>query len=127
YVVGTESVRGFAITLLIGLVASMITAVFVTRTFFLVWVKRRPDMTTLKHFTIRLFANARYDFIKVRRWAYGVTAALIVPGIIMLAALGITYSIEFTGGTMMQVRTAQPVETTRLRTALEHGGVTNSE
>jgi len=79
YVVGTESVQGFALTLLIGLVASMVTAVFVTRTFFLIWVKRRPTMTTLKHFTIRLFANARYDFIKVRRWAYGITAAIIVP------------------------------------------------
>jgi protein-export membrane protein SecD/preprotein translocase SecF subunit len=127
YVVGTESVQGFAITLLIGLVASMLTAVFVTRTFFLVWVKRRPNMTTLKHFTIRLFRNARYDFIRVRRWAYGVTAALIVPGMIMLAALGITYSIEFTGGAMMHVRTAQPVETTRLRTALERGGISNPE
>ena len=127
YAVGTESVQGFAITLLIGLVASMITAVFVTRTFFLVWVRRRPNMTTLKHFTIRLFRNARYDFIKVRRWAYGVTAALIVPGLVMLAALGITYSIEFTGGGMMHVRTAQPVETTRLRTALERGGISNPE
>jgi protein-export membrane protein SecD/preprotein translocase SecF subunit len=127
YVVGTESVQGFAITLLIGLVASMVSAVFVTRTFFLVWVKRRPDMTTLKHFTIRLFANAKYDFIKVRRWAYGVTAAVIVPGLVMLAATGITYSIEFTGGAMMHVRTAEPVETTRLRTALERGGVDNPE
>jgi protein-export membrane protein SecD/preprotein translocase SecF subunit len=127
YVVGTESVQGFAITLLIGLVASMVTAVFVTRTFFLVWVKRRPDMRTLKHFTIRLFANAKYDFIRVRRWAYGVTAAVIVPGLVMLAATGITYSIEFTGGAMMHVRTAEPVETTRLRTALERGGVDNPE
>ena len=127
YAVGTESVQGFAITLLIGLVASMITAVFVTRTFFLIWVRRRPNMTTLKHFTLRLFRNARYDFIKVRRWAYGVTAALIVPGLVMLAALGITYSIEFTGGGMMHVRTAQPVETTRLRTALERGGINNPE
>jgi len=127
YVVGTESVQGFAITLLIGLVASMVTAVFVTRTFFLVWVKRRPEMKTLKHFTIRLFANAKYDFIKVRRWAYGVTAAVIVPGLVMLAATGITYSIEFTGGAMMHVRTSEPVETTRLRTALERGGVGNPE
>jgi protein-export membrane protein SecD/preprotein translocase SecF subunit len=127
YVVGTESVQGFALTLLIGLVASMVTAVFVTRTFFLIWVKRRPAMTTLKHFTIRLFANARYDFIKVRRWAYGITAAMIVPGMIMLAAKGITYSIEFTGGTMMQVRTAEVVEMNRLRTALERGGVTKAE
>jgi preprotein translocase subunit SecF len=84
-------------------------------------------MTTLKHFTIRLFANARYDFIKVRRWAYGVTAALIVPGMIMLAAWGITYSIEFTGGAMMHVRTDVPVETARLRGALERGGVNGAE
>ena len=127
YVVGTESVQGFALTLLIGLVASMVTAVFVTRTFFLIWVKRRPAMTTLKHFTIRLFANARYDFIKVRRWAYAITAAIIVPGMIMLAAKGITYSIEFTGGTMMQVRTTDMVEMNRLRTALERGGVARAE
>ena len=127
YVVGTESVQGFALTLLVGLVASMVTAVFVTRTFFLIWVKRRPTMTTLKHFTIRLFANARYDFIKVRRWAYGITAAIIVPGMIMLAAKGITYSIEFTGGTMMQVRTAEVVEMNRLRAALERGGVAKAE
>jgi preprotein translocase SecF subunit len=84
-------------------------------------------MKTLKHFTIRLFANARYDFIKVRRWAYGVTAAVIVPGLVMLAATGITYSIEFTGGAMLHVRTTEPVETTRLRTALERGGVDNPE
>jgi len=127
YVVGTESVQGFALTLLVGLVASMVTAVFVTRTFFLIWVKRRPTMTTLKHFTIRLFADARYDFIKVRRWAYGITAAIIVPGTILLAVKGITYSIEFTGGTMMQVRTAEVVEMNRLRTALERGGVAKAE
>ena len=127
YIVGTGPVQGFAITLLVGLVASMITAVFVTRTFFLGWIKRKPGMTTLKHFTFRLFANAKYDFIRVRRWAYGITAALIVPGLIMLAALGITYSIEFTGGTMMQVKTAQPVSSGQLRDALERGGVTNPE
>ena len=127
YIVGTESVQGFAITLLIGLVASMITAVFVTRTFFLVWVKRRPTMTTLKHFTFRLFRNASYDFIRLRRWAYGVTAAMIVPGVIMLAAMGITYSIEFTGGAMMHVTTSAPVEIDRLRTALERGGMNNPE
>jgi len=127
YVVGTESVQGFAITLLIGLVASMVTAVFVTRTFVLVWVKRRPNMTTLKHFTFRLFANARYDFIRVRRWAYAVTAAVIVPGLIMLAATGVSYSIEFTGGAMMHVRTAESVQTTQLRAALERGGVSNPE
>jgi preprotein translocase subunit SecD len=47
YVVGTGPVQGFAITLLIGILASLLSAVFVTRTFFLVWLQRRPTMVTL--------------------------------------------------------------------------------
>ena len=47
YLVGTGPVQGFAITLLIGIFASMLSAVFVTRTFFLIWLQRRPDMTTV--------------------------------------------------------------------------------
>jgi preprotein translocase subunit SecD len=44
---GTGPVKGFAVTLILGILASMITAVFVTRTFFLVWLDRRPAMSTL--------------------------------------------------------------------------------
>jgi len=47
YLVGTGPVQGFAITLIIGIGASMITAVFVTRTFFYIWLQRRPTMETL--------------------------------------------------------------------------------
>jgi len=47
YLVGTGPVQGFAITLIIGIAASMITAVYVVRTLFLVWIRRRPDMQTL--------------------------------------------------------------------------------
>ena len=47
YLVGTGPVQGFAITLIIGIAASMVTAIFVVRTFYLVWLRRRPDMQTL--------------------------------------------------------------------------------
>jgi preprotein translocase subunit SecD len=47
YLVGTGPVQGFAITLLIGIFASMLSAVFVTRSFFLIWLQRRPTMTTV--------------------------------------------------------------------------------
>ncbi|HJQ67156.1 MAG TPA: protein translocase subunit SecD [Gemmatimonadales bacterium] len=47
YLVGTGPVQGFAITLIIGIAASMITAIYVVRTFLLVWIRRRPDMQTL--------------------------------------------------------------------------------
>ena len=44
---GTGPVQGFAVTLIIGIVASIVTAVFVTRTFFMIWLDRRPAMSTL--------------------------------------------------------------------------------
>jgi preprotein translocase subunit SecD len=47
YLVGTGPVQGFAITLLIGIFASMLSAIFVTRTFFLIWLQQRPAMTTV--------------------------------------------------------------------------------
>ena len=47
YLVGTGPVKGFAITLIIGIAASMVSAIFVVKTFFLIWLQRRPAMTTL--------------------------------------------------------------------------------
>ena len=47
YLVGTGPVQGFAITLIIGIAASMVTAIFVVRTFYMIWLDRRPDMATL--------------------------------------------------------------------------------
>jgi len=47
YAVGTGPVQGFAITLIIGIAASMVSAIFVVKTLFLMWLNRRPDMVTL--------------------------------------------------------------------------------
>jgi preprotein translocase subunit SecF len=76
---------------------------------------------------IRLFANANYDFIKWRRFAYGLTALIIVPGLILLAVKGINKSIEFTGGTFIQVETARPVQTAELRADLDAAGIPGAE
>jgi preprotein translocase subunit SecF len=76
---------------------------------------------------IRLFANANYDFIKWRRWAYGLTAAIIIPGFSLFLLHGLNYSIEFTGGTLIQVQTAAPVGTDKLRAALDAAGIRDAE
>jgi len=76
---------------------------------------------------IRLFANADYDFIKWRRWAYGLTAAIIIPGFALFLIRGLNYSIEFTGGTLIQVQTAQPVSAERIRGALDAAGIRDAE
>src|SRR6266487_2954905 len=76
---------------------------------------------------IRLFANASYDFIKWRRWAYGLTGAIIIPGFLLFLVHGLNYSIEFTGGTLIQVQTTQPVGTGRIRSALAVAGTRAAE
>ena len=76
---------------------------------------------------IRLFANANYDFIKWRRWAYGITAVIMLVGAFDLAVRGLNYSIEFTGGTLMQVETKTAVGTGRLRQALDDVGLRGAE
>src|SRR5947199_166464 len=76
---------------------------------------------------IRLFANANYDFIKWRRWAIGLTLAFIVPGYALFFVRGLNYSIEFTGGTLIQVTAAQPVGTGKIRSALDAAGVRDAE
>lgn len=78
---------------------------------------------------IRLFANANYDFIAVRKYAYALTAAIIIPGMVLLAITGLNYSIEFTGGTLVQVTTLgdRPVGAGEIRAALDAGGLRGAE
>jgi preprotein translocase subunit SecF len=75
---------------------------------------------------IRLFANANYDFIKWRRWAYALTALVIIPGFALLLHRGLNYSIEFTGGTLMQV-TAPHTDIGKIRSALDAAGIHGAE
>ena len=124
---GTGPVRGFAITLILGIFASLVTAVFVTRTFYMIWMRRRADSGTLSVGTLRLFKNANYDFIGMRKYAYGATAVILAVGLGFLLVRGVKYSTEFTGGTLMQIKTAQPVDEGRLRTGLEAQGLANPE
>jgi preprotein translocase subunit SecF len=76
---------------------------------------------------IRLFANANYDFISLRRYAYGITAVLIVPGLILIAVRGLNYSIEFTGGALVQLTARQAVSVAQVRSALDRAGLTGAE
>jgi preprotein translocase subunit SecF len=77
---------------------------------------------------IRIFNKTSYDFLRVWRIAAATTAAFIVVG---LATLGITgdpnYSIEFTGGTLMQLEFKQPPDVAALRSTIESAGVTGAE
>jgi preprotein translocase subunit SecF len=76
---------------------------------------------------IRLFAHANYDFIGKRLVAYVVTAAFSVPALVLLLATGFNYSIEFTGGTLIQIETKAPTEAAKVRAALADAGIRGAE
>ncbi len=124
---GTGPVKGFAVTLIVGILASLFTALFVTRTFYMLWLQRKPGMEHLSIGKATFFADAHYDFIGMRKWAYGVTAAVLIPGLLFLAVKGFDYSIEFTGGTMVQVAAAPTTTAGTLRAGLDAQGIKGAE
>ena len=76
---------------------------------------------------MRLFANANYDFLGQRKVAYGISIAFSLIGLLVLLIRGVNYSVEFTGGTLVQVETTQPADVGALRNALQARGIPNAE
>jgi preprotein translocase subunit SecF len=77
---------------------------------------------------IRIFSNANYDFLGYRKIAYIVAAALVIPGISLLVIRPLNESIEFTGGTLIQIHALKDtVQTVTIRQALNEAGLVGSE
>jgi preprotein translocase subunit SecF len=76
---------------------------------------------------LRLFSNAKYDFIGLRAYAYGVTALILIPGLLFLLIKGLNYSIEFTGGTLLQIQSKKTVDVAHLREGLDREGIHGAE
>jgi preprotein translocase subunit SecF len=77
---------------------------------------------------LRILHDTNIDFIRWWKWAVGLTAAFILLGLgSFLINPKINFSIEFTGGTMMQVEFAKPIDVGGLRSALDRAGITGAE
>ncbi len=120
---GSGPIKGFAVTLTIGLLASLFTSVFVTRTLFLCllelnWLKSLP--------MLRLFRKTKIDFVSKRHFCFILSVAVIAFGLWSLFQKGEqAYGIDFAGGQVQEYRFAQPVETEALREALKGKGLTD--
>ena len=108
YIFGTTSVKGFALTLMIGTVISVITAVLITQ-LFVNLLAESERFGKNKFFGVKEDGTPRFswkwniDFIKNRKKFYAISIAVILIGIGAFAFKGFNYGIDFTGGTMMQI------------------------
>ncbi len=121
YWFGTGSIRGFATTLITGLVASMFTAIFVTRILFDVLL----NMGWLKKLSmLHLLRETKIDFIGKRRIAYVLTGILTIAGATAFVHRGPQrYGLDFTGGLLQQYRFAQPITADQLRATMTKVGL----
>ena len=116
YLFGTTSVKGFALTLMIGTVMSVITAVFITQLFVGLLADSKkfgtPAMFGLKEDgTAKVLGKQfGFHFISNRKKFYAISACVIIIGLGFALFKGFNYGIDFTGGTMMQIEMGQEVD-----------------
>jgi len=121
FIFGTGPVQGFAITLSVGILASMFSAIVVTRVIFDHMAKNNPNVNLRMN---QLFRKTNINFLKNRLWAYGFSAITIGLGIVAFTMRGSqNYGVEFTGGTLIQAGFKNAVDLDSLRDAMEKEGL----
>ena len=112
---GAGPVQGFATTLIIGILTSLFTSIFISRMFFTYWLDKNKKISFDIKITRNFLANAKFDFIKVRRYALVFSGLIIAIGISFLATKGLNYGVDFSGGRTYVVRFDQDVSTVDIR------------
>lgn len=122
FIFGQGPVQGFATTLIIGIVTSFITSVFLTRMMLETYANREnaKQLPFTTGATKTWFQNLSIDFIGKRRVAYYISAALIVISLLGMGLRGMSYGIDFSGGRNYIVQFDQKVETEEVRSLLEN-------
>lgn len=124
YQVGTSSVKGFALTLMIGIVVSIFTAVVVTQLLLHV-ICENKKFGQKKYFGVKkdgtgiFSAKRQFKFIEHRKIYYIVSIGIIVLGLLVGGIRGLNYGIDFTGGTMMQFDMGKQVTQSEVRDVLD--------
>jgi SecD/SecF fusion protein len=111
YVFGTGPIKGFATTLVIGILTSMFTAIFITRIIYESLLKRNKKLTFSIKITADVFKHTKIDFIGMRKYFYIVSGAILLAGVVSLFVRGLNPGIDFTGGRTYVVRFDNPVVT----------------
>lgn len=113
FLIGTDQVKGFAVTLILGIATSMFCVLYVTRTIFEILYRRR----WMKSFKIRrILTKPNYDFLKARKICYALSLTLIAAGLAAFAYRGRNnLDIDFTGGTMVGMQFTKPLDTAQVR------------
>ncbi|WP_218598385.1 protein translocase subunit SecDF [Polaribacter sp. NJDZ03] len=119
YVFGTGPIKGFALTLMIGIATSLFTAVFITRLLIDRSVNKGANITFNTSISKGWFQNINIEFLKKRKIAYIVSGAIIIAGIISIFSVGLKQGVDFKGGRSYVVRFDQSMNATEVASTLK--------
>ena len=127
YQFGTGPIRGFALTLCIGIISSLFTAFFVTRTIFDL-ITRKSEQSTLSIGPVALFTNLNIRFLSLRNIGFGASAAVLLLGVVSILGInGIRPGIDFAGGTLLELHFDPAVQVEDIRGQLDRVPVGDAE
>ncbi len=121
FMLGQGPVKGFAITLMIGIGCSFFTAVYITRVI-ISWMTAKGEKSKVSFafpYSSSLLTNLKIDFLSKRKIAYMISGSIIVVGMILIVAEGgLNYGVDFTGGRSYVVAFNNPVVPSDFKVAL---------
>jgi SecD/SecF fusion protein len=121
FLLGSGPIKGFAITLIIGIISSFFTAVYISRIVIDWIVAKKGDEANLSFDTfIARAVNKRrqFNFVKYSKPAYIASFSVIIVGFILIAVQGLNLGVDFKGGRSYTVSFTKPIEATDMKVAL---------
>ena len=116
---GSGPVQGFATTLIIGIITSVVTSIFITRLVIDDRIAAGKTVSFSNAISRNFLKNTHADFLGARKWSYIVSGTLILIAILSISIKGFTYGVDFTGGRTFVVRFDQAVTAEQVRAAAE--------
>lgn len=118
---GSGPIKGFAVTLTIGIISSLFTALYVTRTIFMILL----NANALKSLPmVRFLSNTKIDFIKIRYLCFALSLIVTVGGMTaFFAKKEAAYGIDFVGGQIQEYQFAKPLTSEQVRDALKSANI----
>ena len=117
FMFGSGPVQGFATTLVIGIVTSLLTSIFITRLYFEGRLNRNKNISFESGISKNFMQNTKFDFLKARKTTFAISIALCVICLGFIFTKGFTYGVDFTGGRTYVLRFDKEVTAEDVRTA----------
>ncbi|MDP4267629.1 MAG: protein translocase subunit SecDF [Bacteroidota bacterium] len=123
YIFGSGTIQGFATTLVIGILTSLFSALFISHIIFDWMLSRKKDITFDNNITRGAFKKVNFDFLGKKKIFYAISGTVFAIGIISMIVRGFSYGVDFTGGRTYVVRFEKEINASKLadllRTNLE--------